>query len=513
MITTFISLLLFFERALADLGDNVQAVISKDNAWLEIKHDPSLLDHRPPPPDDSYLSSDSVIFVSLASLHDWRCGRTLHDFFAKAEHPERIIAGVVTQNKPSTKDCIDVMCSLFQGNTKDDKPDPNLPCPHKDQVRIIRLSHSEARGPNVARALAQTMMEDIPPNSYCLTVDAHSFGMEKWDSEILKEWGSADNEMAVLTTYVGTPSLVGKNVAGRKEVPHLCQGAFDGEFPRNIRATAAHWLKKPILAPLWGAGLSFSKCHAEINSPYDPHLKQIWTGEEYGRGARFWTRGYDLYTPTRPIIAHDYDPIDDQKGWTHDRKELKSSTVRLKSILRYPDGRKDENYLSELGKYDLGMERDLSDYAHFCGVDTQKQIVYHDYCIDYEWVPWNWREEVLNSYRKLTWKNDEPMHEPYLSRIERYDEGAYDFPGVKKEKEEIARIQTPNIKKVMAKPLQKASEQSDEEIIPILSMPPNSGRILIGPIPWIIFFIILCSGFTIVIAHHAKKGRRERKKD
>eukprot|EP00494_Astrolonche_serrata_P023103 UN23360 len=203
-----------------------------------------------------------------------------------------------------------VMCALFQGKDAKEKPDPDGECPNKENVKIIRLTVKEASGPNVARSLAQTMMED---EEFCLTVDAHTIVMQEWDVEILKEWGSADNEMAILTTYVGIPELVGTNVAGRKEVPHLCEGRFDGEFPRNIRATAAHWLEKPILAPLWGAGLSFSKCHAEINSPYDPHLKQIWTGEEFSRGARFYTKGYDLYTPTRPIIAHDYDPIDRSK--------------------------------------------------------------------------------------------------------------------------------------------------------------------------------------------------------
>ena len=104
---------------------------------------------------------------------------------------------------------------------------------------------------------------------------------------------------------------------------------------------------------------------------------------------------YDLYSPTRPIIAHDYEPINDQKGWTHDRTELKSSTTRLKSILRYKDGNHDDEYLSSLGKYDIGKERDLSDYAHFCGVDTQKKKVYHDWCQDYKWVPWDWKEDII----------------------------------------------------------------------------------------------------------------------
>ena len=63
-----------------------------------------------------------------------------------------------------------------------------------------------------------------------------------------------------------------------EKVPHLCTAHFAGEFPFNDRASAARWLKKPILAPLWAGGLSFSKCHAELRVPYDEKLIQIWTG-------------------------------------------------------------------------------------------------------------------------------------------------------------------------------------------------------------------------------------------
>ena len=49
------------------------------------------------------------------------------------------------------------------------------------------------------------------------------------------------------------------------------------------------------------SGFSFSKCHAEIKVPADPHLHQIFDGEEFSKYARFWTRGYDVYTPNKVI--------------------------------------------------------------------------------------------------------------------------------------------------------------------------------------------------------------------
>jgi hypothetical protein len=38
-----------------------------------------------------------------------------------------------------------------------------------------------------------------------------------------------------------------------------------------------------------GAGLSFSKCHAEYVVPYDSQLDHVFDGEEYSRALRLFT--------------------------------------------------------------------------------------------------------------------------------------------------------------------------------------------------------------------------------
>jgi hypothetical protein len=57
---------------------------------------------------------------------------------------------------------------------------------------------------------------------------------------------------------------------------------------------------------VWGAGLSFSKCHAERKVPYDPHTPGIFDGEEFNKAIRLWTYGYDIYSPHRVHVVHDY---------------------------------------------------------------------------------------------------------------------------------------------------------------------------------------------------------------
>lgn len=74
---------------------------------------------------------------------------------------------------------------------------------------------------------------------------------------------------------------------------------------RNLLPRAAMNLPTPILSPLWSSSFSFSKCHAERKIPSDPSIAYIAEGDEFSKFARLWTRGYDVYTPSRTLIVHD----------------------------------------------------------------------------------------------------------------------------------------------------------------------------------------------------------------
>merc|ERR1712194_404268 len=65
-------------------------------------------------------------------------------------------------------------------------------------------------------------------------------------------------------------------------------------------------IKTPMLHPLWGAGISFSRGHRVLRVPYDCCLPMIFDGEEFSMAVRMWTWGYDFYTPRSSIVAHPY---------------------------------------------------------------------------------------------------------------------------------------------------------------------------------------------------------------
>ena len=138
-----------------------------------------------------------------------------------------------------------------------------------------------------------------------------------------------------------------------------------GGMPRNWGTKCLRMATTPKLTNgIWGAGLSFSKCHAEKKVPYDIHLPMIFDGEEFSRAARFWTYGYDIYTPHRVYVFHDYktsqsDPT--HSGWMHSSPDnkLRTSQVRLRTLLGMSEGDKKSEISLQRSKYGLGDRRTL----------------------------------------------------------------------------------------------------------------------------------------------------------
>ena len=118
---------------------------------------------------------------------------------------------------------------------------------------------------------------------------------QDWDTLQIQQWYDAQNEYAVLSTYVADSTNLNedgsmKNVNGVWEVPHLCSIQWENGHVRNMQAKAARLLKNRSSRRCGPPGLSFSRCHAERTVPYDPYTPYIFWGEEFSRTARFFTR-------------------------------------------------------------------------------------------------------------------------------------------------------------------------------------------------------------------------------
>ncbi|RHY62733.1 hypothetical protein DYB38_010815 [Aphanomyces astaci] len=318
---------------------------------------------RPPPPR---VPTTSTVFVGLSSFRDGsRCGYTIFTGLQRATYPSRVHFGVVDQLDDGDESCLDAYCKL----ARDAWPD-HRDCRYKKQITVDTRQASTSRGPSVARHYQQALVGD---QDFCLQLDAHSIFTRDWDSRLVQEWGRANNEMAVLTTYLHaySPSYVdemGTNI-DPGQYPHLCTTVRGGnKCVRNEGASMLLGAEQPQLSALWGAGLSFSKCHAETRVRIDPHTLWMFDGEEFLRASHLWTYGYDMYSPSISVIYHNYSSVPERH------------TVGLSVF-----GPVDEE---DLNLYQYGPVRSFEQYLAFAGIDLATDTPDRGSCKQLRWQPY-----------------------------------------------------------------------------------------------------------------------------
>lgn len=284
---------------------NSKGHVKLDPSVQHIPLDPSQTHLRPPPPR---IPDNVDMFIGLSVFRDgYRCAKTILTGFKRATHPERIYFGVVDQVNPGDDKCIDEFCKMSEAEWPEKGE-----CPYRDQVRIDEHLADDSRGPTLARHYQQKLLRK---EEFCLQLDGHSIFTNKWDEYLVAEWTRVNNEMAVLTTYLHhIHDFVLENGDNKhpNSLPHLCTTIRGGNgLVRNEGASMIGGSKFPQLSALWGAGLSFSKCHAERRVPIDSHTLWMFDGEEFLRSSHLWTYGYDMYSPSElgSVVYHNYSKV------------------------------------------------------------------------------------------------------------------------------------------------------------------------------------------------------------
>jgi hypothetical protein len=391
-----------------------------------------------------------ILHVNMPSFRDPLCPRTLKYLFTKAKRPFDIRVRVLQQNvEGEDPPCLEKYCEMMAelrketGGGDTSKGGPvgstttssnesdvdNNHCPHKDQIFIHAIPAQDAAGPTYARGLLgqdiRTAYEEgrMSPQDFCMSTDSHMDFEPHWDDKMVNMWDLARNEYAVLSTYVANIDQLGQNLNGVHEVPHLCMVIFTSQVRTHATKCASNLPKPKLTNAIWGAGLSFSKCHAELKVPVDPHTPGIFDGEEFNRAARFWTYGYDIYTPHRVFVLHDY------PGSQHNPKtsswgtgkftneDTKMSHYRLNTLLDIPGGEKDTEKALQLKKsrFGLGDRRTLDDLIQFSGIDLRNRKATIDginRCGNLQWVPFIEHPRGVNYIPKFD-EEENPLDLPY----------------------------------------------------------------------------------------------------
>jgi len=313
-----------------------------------------------------------TIFVSVASYRDKYCSRTLESMYENARHPKNLYVGLCIQNDEEDEDC-------FLQN-------PALK-PYQNNIRTINLAHYEAKGPTWARYLCTTLMQK---EDYFLQIDSHTLFDKDWDVKLVDMVkdikANTPSKDVVLSHYPPLYEDHGNPNRDKKVVDTICQSFFNERGMVSFLGAEGVDMKKYqyVQTPHIAAGMFFceGKCIKEV--PYDPHLPNLFVGEEILHSARVWTSGYDIYTPHENVVYHLYTRADQPHVWD-DKKDYNDEEAfnKVKYLLGFEDVDGDKvpkHVKSNIEKYGLGKKRTLKQYFEFAGIDAANKKIFKNFC-------------------------------------------------------------------------------------------------------------------------------------
>lgn len=317
-------------------------------------------------------SKPGAIFVSIASYRDDVCSTTLDSLYTMADKPDRVYVGICQQNKNEEDDDIDCVAKGYQDHPR---------------VKIIRIPHFEAKGPTHARYLCSTLWSG---EEYFLQIDSHSKFVKGWDTLCINMLSDIKNKglskKPVLSHYPKEISTYDQyNDSIKNNVTRICKSFFNNRGMISFMGSQEMNSNNiPYMTPYVAGGMLFCESYFLKELPFDPNLPFLFVGEEILHSIRFYTHGWDIFTPTENIVFHEYTRKDKPKIWTDNPYYSDVPAFdKVKYYLKLVDNDKDDvvNYLQfNLDKYGLGKIRTLEDYYNFAGIDIVNKKVYKNFC-------------------------------------------------------------------------------------------------------------------------------------
>ena len=295
---------------------------------------------------------EAGIFVSIASYRDQFLPFTIKSALARAAHPERLTFGICWQADET------------------ENLDPWLDDP---RFRIRKYPYHASLGYGWARAEVQKLYAG---EEYHLLIDSHTWFAEGWDDQLIGQLESKPGKKPLLTTssppftfddqgevaipWAGT-RLDGVPLMKCELIPPV--GWID------IQMSAARKTEQHQKTALICCNFVFTHGRWIREVPEDPAM--INAGHESALSLRTFTHGYDMYLPDELMIWHlDYGNYPD--GNRHKVWEAKSNRWQIEHtdgmIKRLHAMFYGKESLKILGRYSLGAERSVEDWARLAGL-------------------------------------------------------------------------------------------------------------------------------------------------
>ena len=293
------------------------------------------------------------IFVSIASYRDRQCPKTVMSLLKNAKYPERVTIGICEQNKEGDVDCIDMTSPLIHKYYRN--------------IKIKKIPYKEAKGPTWARYICSQLWNG---EDYYLQIDSHTKAVKDWDEKLINMIEKINYPKCVISHYPPNVDDYEHEVKNKHLVTRICTSFFNNKDMISFRGAQFRDSKGECYeVPYIAAGFLFCSSDFLKEVPYDPNLKYLFTGEEILLSIRFWTHGWNIYTPSENIMFHYYTREKEPKIWTDVKYSDEEAINRVKSLI----GLNDKPIIDE--KYGLGQTRTLNNYYDFAGIDVKNKKI------------------------------------------------------------------------------------------------------------------------------------------
>ena len=267
-----------------------------------------------------------------------------------------------------------------------DNPDQKI-CIYWDQISVFTMDASLATGPVTARHIGDRLYRG---QQFFMQMDAHCQCVNHWDTSIIKQWRTTNNEMAVLSSYLTDVqgSIDKKGDSTRNTRPIMCNSDFEGQAPaqyirHNSQPEEEPAIKEmPQMQPYWAAGFSFSRGHFIVRVPYDAYQSMVFQGEEISIGVRGFSYGYDFYAPRDSVVFHEYAERSSRRKkipmfWENQAQHRGAGYKALKRSMSIigmaPDIDPSEWDHTEEHKYGIGNVRDVKLFYRLFLIDVKSR--------------------------------------------------------------------------------------------------------------------------------------------
>jgi len=300
----------------------------------------------------------SKIFVSIACFMDKDIINTINDCLLKAKYPNNLTLGICLQY-----DTNDDFLKMYDNNP---------------QFKIIKMRWKEAKGPAYARGLIYELFSN---ETYFFQVDCHTRFFSNWDINLINCLSECKklNKKSIISHYPININNM-NDVNSLKQIANISTvRCIDSQLGIKTHGRFIDINNTPKES--WGisAAMLFFDRQAYIDVPFD---KEIYHGEQFEEqvvlAARYWTHGYNIYTPTKHIISTEY--ITNTSRFKErppiNSLSKKETYNRLLHIMKL---KYNNDYVLCNPNY-IGKERTIQDYYKLLGIfDKVKDIFTFNY--------------------------------------------------------------------------------------------------------------------------------------